>query len=226
MRTTPCLLLAACATTAPAGTTLIDETRVLNLFAQGNSDLGGDQNSALAFGADSNDDPFVPWFVSDSVSASGAQSAIATASAQFMMDIDPRRFAVQGNLSGSATILDETGHEAEGSASAMMQVRFSTDHAAQWQLVSLASGNAFVTLISGAAGPQIFAAGPGITDQTYLLGPGEYTLTFSAAAAAITFGVGTVQAESALNATFAMVPAPATTVLIALAPPLIRRRRS
>lgn len=226
MRTTPCVVLAACATLAPAATTLIEETRVFNLFAQGSSDLGGDQNTALAYGADSNDDPFVPWLVADAVSATGAQSAIGSASGQFAMDIDPDRFAFSGSLTASATIFDETGQQAEGSGSAMMQVRFDLAQTTQWRLLIDASDNAGVTLVSGVNGPQIFSAGPGTTDQLHILGPGAYTLTFSASVAAILFGQGAASAQTTIDASFAVVPAPGAALLLALALPAARRRRS
>lgn len=225
MRFVPCLLLAACAAAAPAAITLIEETRYFSIFAQGNSDFGGDQGSSFGYGSDSNDDPLVAWLVSDDVNAFHAQSAVGSASGLFLMDIDPVAFLFLGTLEGSATVYDETGHDAEGSGSALMQVTFSLAQASEWRLRFDASGTTEVSLVSGVNGPQVFDFGAGSVDQNYLLDAGTYTLTFASSAYAVTFVQGTVNAASAITASFALVPAPGTLALLALAAPAARRRR-
>ena len=50
MRTPLCVVLAACAAVASADITLLEENRVFDLSASGDSDFGGAQESYLEFG--------------------------------------------------------------------------------------------------------------------------------------------------------------------------------
>ncbi len=227
MFTPACVVFAACAAVASADITLINETRTFDLSAMGESDMSGDQNSYLDFGSSANDDPFVPWIVGSSVSATGAQSALAWASGQFLMDIDPDGFFIAGALSSTATILDETGYHASGEGHAWMQVHFSVDAASPWRLSGLGMGGVVVSLHAGlgTAGPALFNLGAGSYGQDFVLGPGEYTLTFGVSAAASVFTVETLTVESSLDASFVRVPAPGGLMAIGLAGGVGCRRR-
>ncbi len=231
MFTQACVVLAACAAVASADITLINETRTFDLSATGESDMSGDQNSYMDFGSSSNDDPFVPWIVGSSVSATGAQSALAWASGQFLMDIDSDGFFINGTLSSTATILDETGHQASGEGHALMQIHFSVDSTSPWRLSGLGMGSVVVSLHSGVgtAGPALFNLGAGSYGvQDFVLGPGEYTLTFGVSAAASVFTVETLTVDSSLDASFMRVPTPGGLMAIGLAGACVagRRRRA
>lgn len=225
MRAPLCLVLAACAAVASADITLLEETRVFDLSAQGDSDLGGGQNSFFDFGSNSNDDPFVPWLVGDSVFTNSAQSAIAAASGQFLMDIDPDGFYSSGSLNASASILDETGYNAAGYASASLSVTFSLASESLWRLTGGGTGTMLLAL-EDAGGSFLFFHDTSGIDQTYLLGPGEYTLSFLSSASVSIFGVGESEEASSLNAAFVLVPGPGALVLGGLIVPFgLRRRR-
>lgn len=225
MHTTCPIVLAACAAIAAADITLIEETRIFEITAQGDSDFGGDQDTFFEFGSSSNDDPFAPWNVGGSVFTNGAQSAEASASGQFLMDIDPDGFYSSGSLNASATILDETGYNAFAIASASMGVTFSLESQSLWRLTGESTGAMLLTL-RDANGSYLFYHDTSGIDQTYLLGPGDYTLGFISTAAANTFGIGTVQDASTLNAAFVLVPAPGTLTLLGIGGLAATRRRS
>lgn len=216
--------LAFCATVASANITLIDENRFFEVSAQGESDFGGDQITFFDFGSSSNDDPFEPWNVGDAVFTNGAQSALASASGQFLMDIDDNGFHSAGSLSVSATILDETGYNAAANAYAQMIITFSIDTESLWRLTAEGSGDMLLTLENAGRSFFFFHTAGGI-DEEYLLGPGMYTLTFTSSASVNTFGVGTFGDESSLNASFAIVPSPGGLFLAALSIPFTPRRR-
>lgn len=225
MQPVPCVVLAACAAVASAQVTLLSENRVFDLSAQGESDFGGDQQTFLDFGSSANDDPFVPWVVGDSVFTNGAQSAVASASGAFVMDIDPDGFFSSGSLSASATILDETGYNASASGSALMEVVFTLAAASEWRLTLDGSGSMLAELAASGGG-AVFSFSTGGVDQAYLLGPGEYTLRFASSVVADTFVVGQFQGASAMGAAFVLVPAPGVLGLLGVGLAWgVRRRR-
>lgn len=216
--------LAFCATVASANITLIDENRFFEVSAQGESDFGGDQITFFDYGSSSNDDPFAPWNVGDSVFTNGAQSALASAAGQFLMDIDHNGFHSAGSFSVSATILDETGYNASANAYAQMIITFSIDTESLWRLNAEGSGDMLLTLENGGRSFLFFHTNGGIDDE-YLLGPGMYTLTISSFASVNTFGVGTFNDQASLNASFVIVPSPGGLLLAALSMPVLARRR-
>jgi hypothetical protein len=225
MRAPLCLVFAACAAVASADITLLEETRVFDLSAQGDSDFGGDQSSFFEFGSSGNDDPFVPWNVGDSVFTNGAQSAIAAASGQFLMDIDIDGFYSSGSLNTSASILDETGYNAAAHASAALVVTFSLASESLWRLTAEGTGTMLLVL-EDAGGSFVFFHDNSGLDETHLLGPGEYTLSFISTSSVNTFGVGAFEDASTLDAAFVIVPGPGALAMGGLAIPFgLRRRR-
>lgn len=225
MRITCFVALAASAAVAPAQISLIEETRLFELSAQGESDLGGGQNTFFGFGSSSNDDPLVPWIVSDSVFTNDAQSAIASAWGDFLMDINDDSFYFSGSLNVSTSILDETGQNASANANAFMQITFSIDTQSLWRLTGDGTGTMLMAL-EDTPGSFIFSNTTTGIDQTYLLGPGEYTLHFRSTTSLSTFGIGTTTDASSLSAAFVLVPATSAGLitLVGLIP-LTRRRR-
>jgi len=224
MRAPLCLVLAACASLASADITLLEETRVFDLSAQGDSDLGGGQNSFFDFGSNSNDDPFAPWHVGDSVFTNNAQSAIAAASGQFLMDIDPDGFYASGWLRTSASILDETGYNAAAYASASMSVTFSLASESLWRLTVEGTGTMLLVLEDSAGSFVFFHDNSGL-NENHLLGPGEYTLSFISTSWVNTFGVGAFEDASSLNAAFVLIPSPGALVMAGVVVPFSLRRR-
>lgn len=216
--------LAFCATVASANITLIEENRFFEVSAQGESDFGGDQSIFFEYGSSSNDDPFVPWNVGDSVFTNGAQSALASASGQFLMDIDDNGFHSAGSFNVSATILDETGYNAAANAYAQMIITFSIDTETLWRLTAEGSGDMLLSLENAGRSFLFFHTAGGV-DEQYLLAPGLYTLTFNSFASVNTFGVGTFDDQSSLNASFVIVPSPGGLLLAALSMPIVARRR-
>lgn len=227
MRTPLCVVLAACAAAASADITILNENRTFSMSVQGQSDFGGDQNSSLYFGSESNDDPFVPWTVGDALFTNGAQSAIASASGDFSTVISHTAFTAVASLAGSATILDETGHSADAAVQALMEISFTLDTGALWRLTAAGAGDTRVALAAGPnpGSPSIFDSAAGSIDEVFFLAAGDYTLTFAASVAAGTFEVGTVSAATTLDAALVMVPAPGVPLALAAALPLARRRR-
>jgi hypothetical protein len=224
MRAPLCVVLSACAAGASADITLLEETRVFDLSAQGESDFGGDQSSFFEFGSNGNDDPFVSWIVGDSVFTNGAQSAIAAASGQFLMDIDTDGFFSSGSLSTSVSILDETGYNASAYASASMAVTFSLASESLWRLTGEGTGTMLLAL-EDAGGSFVFFHDTSGIDRTYLLGPGEYTLSFISTSSVSTFGVGSFEDASTLTVAFVLVPGPGVLLLAGASCPLVARRR-
>ena len=224
MRTPLCVVLAACAAVASADITLLEETRVFDLTASGDSDFGGGQDSYFDFGSGGNDDPFVPWLVGASVFTNSAQSAIAAASGQFGMDIDPDGFYASGALNVSASILDETGYNASASASASLQATFSLASESLWRLTADGTGGVLLAL-EDAGGTFLFFHDNGGVDQTYLLGPGTYSISFISTVTVSTFGVGAFEDAATMNAAFFVVPAPGTLLLVGAGLHMTARRR-
>jgi hypothetical protein len=225
MRATVCLVLAACASFASADITLLEETRSFVLSAQGQSDLGSGGDSFSELGSSGNDDPFAPWNVSGSVFTNSAQSAIAAASGQFLMDINADGLSASGSLNTSASIFDETGYNAAAQASASLVVTFSLASESLWRLTVEGTGT-MVLVLQDADGSFVFFHDNSGLDETHQLGPGQYTLNFTSTSTVNTFGVGAFEDASSLNASFVLVPGPGALAMGGLAAPLgLRRRR-
>lgn len=224
MRAPLCLVLAACAAVASADITLLEETRTLSLSAQGQSDFGSNGDSFFELGSSGNDDPFAPWKVGGSVFTNGAQSAIAAASGQFLMDINADGFFASGSLNTSASIFDETGYNAAAQASASLVVTFSLASESLWRLTVEGTGT-MVLVLQDAGGSFLFFHDNSGLDETYQLGPGQYTLNFTSTSSVNTSNVGAFEDASSLNASFVLVPGPGALALGALVVPFGHRRR-
>jgi hypothetical protein len=206
--------------------TLLDDLRTLRLEVSGDSDFGGDQTQREYFPADSSDDPFLAWSASDAISSTGAQSATASAEGELISEaVIETRFAASGDVSGVATIFDETGQSAFAGGASVFQVTFELNQETTWRLVAelaASGGTASVSLRQGIgpAGPAVYqfthATHPTV-NELVTLPSGQYTATFEATFAAQMFGPPSLTQSASFNAAMTVVPEPNAILLAVFA---------
>jgi hypothetical protein len=231
MRAVP-IIVAVVAPAAFASITVTSDDRSYYAFAQGQSNLGGDQNTAFQNATDSSDNPFDPWNAGDSVSSVGAQSAVASAFVAIASQVTTNSFTANGSAFGSATILDENGQNAEGTARCYMRVAFTVNAGSLWQITGSLGANgagfATIALYEGGSifGNQVFNYNGGIVDDTIYLEAGAYYLSMSAEVTANVFNQETVTGDAFYSGVFARVPSPASVIPLALLALASPRRRT
>lgn len=210
----------------------LTETRTIYLEAYGNSDFGGDQSQAEYSSTDDGGDPFLDWGGGDNLASNGAQSAIASASGNINTFLGLNSLAGVANVTGTATIFDETGYDAFAQGRARMDIGFSLDSAGMWSIDSTlafaGTGSAEVRLSEGLlpGGNVLYLNNSaGSASHVLALGPGEYTISFYAQTTNWILAQGTLSGSASFDASMTLVPAPATIALVAAAPTLTRRRR-
>lgn len=226
------LLLCFIAGAAHADLLPLNENRTLDLEAYGNSDFGGDQAQANYASSDDGGDPFLDWGNADNLSANGAQSAIASASGNINTFLGLNSLSGVANVSGTATIFDETAYDAFAQGRARMEIGFSLDSAGMWSIDSTlafaGTGSAEVRLTEGLlpGGNVLYLNNTaGSASHVIVLGPGEYTISFYAQTTNWIFAQGTLSGSASFDAAMTLVPAPAALCPFAAALVLSRRRR-
>lgn len=224
---TPALL---CATALAQQITPVIDNRYMTFEAQANTDFGADQAQDEYHASDLLEIPFDPWAYSYGVSAN-FQSANANTNGTIDTTIGATSISGSAHVYGFAQILDETGYDAAGGTTAIMQVGFTLDQASTWEIIATLMANsggvAQVTLSQGLnpGGNILFTSTNSIVNEQIMLESGDYTLTVIASVYAGIFGQGMSEHEASFDAQFNLVPAPASSSLVLLGLALATRRR-
>lgn len=203
-----------------AGLIVLSDSRQLNLLAQGDSDFGAHQETYSQDAASSSDNPYQPWSDSAAISSFGAQSAVAESAGDIVSLITSTSITGTGNVSGIATILDETGYSAESTSRSQLQVGFSVTQHSLWRLnaalANYGAGRSSVLLTDGldANGSVIFSSSEASIDHLVPLAPGDYTLQVLAEMSAVVWFNTSRSGGATFSASFSQVPEPTSAVLL------------
>lgn len=224
---TPALL---CVTALAQQITPVIDNRYMTFEAQANTDFGADQAQDEYHASDLIFNPFDPWSYTYGVSAN-FQSANANTNGTIDTVIGATSITGSAYVYGFAQILDETGYDAAGGTSAIMQVGFTLDQASTWEIIATLmsdnGGNAQVTISEGLnpGGNILFTSTNSVINEQIMLESGDYTITVIASVYAGIFGEGMSEHEASFDTQFNLVPAPATTLLPLAGLMLTARRR-
>jgi hypothetical protein len=224
MKITICLIVAVIVAShsfpCAAGLIVLSDSRRLDLLAQGDSDFGAHQETYSQDAASSSDNPYQPWSDSAAISSFGAQSAVAESAGVIASLITNTSITGTGNVSGIATILDETGYSAESSARSQLQIGFSVTQHSLWRLnaalASYGAGRSSVLLTDGldANGSVIFSSSEESIDHLVPLAPGDYTLQVLAEMSAVVWFNTSRSGGATFSASFSQVPEPTSAELL------------